>query len=112
MGAGADIPDANAPGRCNTCDSRRIARQEKHDESTSDGQSHFSSAADATVRKRANRTWGVRARGCFKNGTAQRRTCKRAKHHRINNGGDGLSSYDQIPSSEELDRLVAYLKTL
>jgi hypothetical protein len=31
---------------------------------------------------------------------------------RIKNGGDGMPPYDRSLSSKELDRLVAYLKTL
>jgi mono/diheme cytochrome c family protein len=31
---------------------------------------------------------------------------------KIKNGGDGMPSYDRIVSAEELDRLIAYLKSL
>jgi len=90
------------------------ARQEKQVECTSDGQKLFQQCSGCHSAETSETKVGPSLKGLFKksvllNGEPAN---ERSIRLRIRNGGDGMPSYDRNLSSKELDRLVAYLKTL
>jgi cytochrome c len=90
------------------------ARQEKPAECTSDGQRLFQQCSGCHSAETSEKKGGPSLKGLFRkrvlsNGAPAN---ERIIRLRIKNGGDGMPSYDRILSSKELDRLVAYLKTL
>jgi cytochrome c len=90
------------------------ARQEKRAECTSDGRRLFQQCSGCHSAETSERKVGPSLKGLFQkrvllNGKPAN---ERSIRLRIKNGGDGMPSYDRSLSSKELDRLVAYLKTL
>ena len=90
------------------------ARQEKQVECTSDGQKPFRQCSRCRSAETSERKVGPSLKGLFKksvllNGLPANEHSIRL---RIQNGGDGMPSYGRILSTKELDRLIAYLKTL
>jgi mono/diheme cytochrome c family protein len=89
-------------------------RQENQAECASDGRRLFQQCSGCHSAETSERKVGPSLKGLF-----QRRVLRnglpaneRSIRLRIRNGGDGMPPYDRILSSKELDRLVAYLKTL
>jgi cytochrome c len=87
--------------------------QEKQVECT-DGRRLFQQCSGCHSAETSERKVGPSLKGLFQkrvllNGVPAN---ERSIRLRIKNGGDGMPSYDRILSSKELDRLVAYLKTL
>jgi cytochrome c len=90
------------------------ARQEKQVECTSDGRWLFQQCSGCHSAETSERKVGPSLKGLFQkrvllNGEPAN---ERSIRLRIKNGGDGMPPYDRSLSSKELDRLVAYLKTL
>ena len=84
------------------------ARQETEVECTSDGQKLFQQCSRCRSAETSERKVGPSLKGLLNGVPANERSiCLRIK-----NGGDGMASHRRILSSKELDRLVAYLKTL
>jgi cytochrome c len=90
------------------------AYQEKGAKSTSDGQKLFQQCSGCHSAETGDRKVGPSLKGLFqkrelRNGAPANERSIRLK---IRNGGDGMPSYDRILSAEELDSLIAYLKSL
>jgi cytochrome c len=93
---------------------RVSAEQYKHARSTSDGQRLFQQCIGCHSTETSDRKVGPSLKGLFQkrellNGTPANERNIRLK---IKNGGDGMPSYERILSAKELDRLIAYLKSL
>jgi|HubBroStandDraft_1064217.scaffolds.fasta_scaffold728687_2 cytochrome c len=90
------------------------ARQEKQVESIPDGQKLFQQCSGCHSAETSERKVGPSLKGLFKKSVLLNGLP--ANEHgirlRIQNGGDGMPSYGRILSTKELDRLIAYLKTL
>ena len=90
------------------------ARQERQVQCTSDGQKLFQQCSGCHSAETSEKKVGPSLKGLFRKRVLL--NGEPANEHnirlRIKNGGDGMPSYDRILSSKELDRLVAYLKTL
>jgi cytochrome c len=90
------------------------ARQKKQVECTSDGRRVFQQCTGCHSAETSETKVGPSLKGLFhkrllRDGVPVNERSIRLK---IKNGGDGMPSYDRILSSKEMDRLVAYLKTL
>jgi cytochrome c len=82
--------------------------------SSSDGQRLFQQCSGCHSAETGERKVGPSLKGLFqrrklRNGAPANEQSIRLK---IKNGGDGMPSYDRILSAEELDHLIAYLKSL
>jgi mono/diheme cytochrome c family protein len=90
------------------------AYQEKGAKNASDGRKLFQQCSGCHSAETGDRKVGPSLKGLFqkrelRNGAPANERSIRLK---IKNGGDGMPSYDRMLSAEELDSLIAYLKSL